>query len=566
MSERRWDIVLRIASGPLASREPNVYRGPNVKVGTSPGAGGVVLPGGRGIAHEHCTISAYDPYTVFVTPSGHNPVRVAPYTDVRWEELEPITGRVRLQRGNAVHLGPTGQRGVTLEFLECRDLGMQTVGRIVSDTADESIFVRPPDGIRARGKRPDVRQLITDTWDPGTFRVLMAMLVGGSGILFMLAVAFVIRVVSPTLTKHGEEVWEVTDFEFKGVFEVHQGFDQALADLVIDPNRRYAGENAATLLPEDPKTWDPRFFQSVQDVTEALAKSRCAFRRLEEVRAHYKKVVDLTREAGLPEVFAGIPMVESRYQNNPISPCCAVGWWQYMPEAGFRLKRDLGSRFSVEQCHFAEARDAPTFTPDSPAPPPGSCNPNNPKASYIAPNGPIPKCLLSDCDADFRTDLELSTRAAMFTLGEALQDRSLAESGAAVQIAIASHNAGYNDAALFRSNPPNKTHNLLPAYLRWKGDNEGAVSTAWFHGSVQRCKSTASPEQGCQQYMMAETQRYAPNVVAWHLVAMCYYARNYKSEDTFGPWTTYWAEGGYCHSLNVPSAQEAGKLCLGAKL
>jgi hypothetical protein len=566
VSERRWDIVLRIASGPLASREPAVYRGPHVVVGTSPGAGGVVLPGGRGIAHQHCTISAYDPHTVFVTPVGHNPVRVAPYTDVRWEELEPITGRVRLQRGNAVHLGPTGQRGVTLEFLECRDLGMQTVGRIVSDTADESIFARPPDGIRARGRRPDVRQLFTDTYDPGTFRILMASLVGGSAILFVLAVAIIVQVVSPTLTKHGEEIWEVTDFEFKGEFEVHQGFDQALVDLVIDPNRRYAGERGEELLPDDPKKWDPRFFQSVQDVTESLAKSRCAFRRLEEVRAHYKTVVDLVREAGLPEVLAGVPMVESRYRNDALSPCCAAGWWQYMPEAGVRLKHDLGPQFSVERCHFAGNRDAPTFDPKDPAPPPGSCNPANPKAAYIEPNGAIPKCMLADCEVDFRTDLVLSTRAAIFTIGEALRDPSLAGSGAAVQIAIASHNAGYHDAALFRSNPPNKTHNLLPAYLRWKGERDSSISTAWFHGNVQRCRSTVDPAPGCQAYMMAETQRYAPNVVAWHLIAMCYYAHNYKSEDTFGPWSTYWQEGGYCQTLNVPSAQEAGKLCVGARL
>ena len=564
MTERRWDIVLRIASGPDASREPKVYRGPRVTVGTTPGTGGVILPRGRGIAGEHCTISAYDPHTVFVTPSGPNPVRVAPYTNVHWEELEPITGRVRLQRGNAVHLGPTGQRGVTLEFIECRDLGMQTVGRIASDTADAAIFTRPPDGIRARAKRPEIRQLLTDTYDAGTFRVLIAMLVGGSGVLLMLAVALIAQILSPRLTQEGDVEWKVMDFEFSPVFEMHQGFEQAFLDLIIDPDRRYAKDTSRALLPEDPKGWDPRFLQSVQYSMDQMAKGRCLFRLLENKHDQYRDVVNMLDEADLPEVFAGIPMIESQYDAAAISPCCAVGWWQFMPEFGVRLK-SLGGRYAVKNCHYAGALDAPTFSPAQPAPPRNACHPTRPTAEYIESDGTNARCLLSYCDDDFRTDLELSTKAAIYTLGQALADPELSASGAAVQIAIASHNAGYDDAALFPGREFDKPKNMLPAYRRWLSERDAATSTAWFHGQAQQCTRDVEDPAACERYMMRETQRYAPNVVAAHLLAMCYYARNYKTERAFGQWGKYWGEGGYCHGLNVPSAQEAASLCMRRK-
>lgn len=586
MSERRWDIVLRIASGPLASRTPAVYHGPTVSVGTAPRGAGVVLPGGRGIAPEHCTLSAYDPHTVFVTPGGHNPVRIAPYADVRWEELEPITGRVRLERGNAIHLGPTGQRGVTLEFVECRDLGMVTVERIVSDTADTTIFARPPDGIRARGKRPDVRQVITDTLDPSSFRLLLTALLGGAGVLTMVALVLIARLMSKPLTEHGEVNWyigelpelpKLTDAELSETLDVDYGTNDPFIDFIIGPNIRYAGGDLGGQLGDDTKRWDLKFIQAARKTAENSHNNGCYYRVFEEAHDHYRTVLQTLHESDLcvngesgpdctkepmPDIFAAIPMQESLYGRRTQSQCCAEGPWQFMPEFGPRMSR-IDPQLAVKACHWKNAPDAATWTPKDLAPPQRACDNTHPTAEYVEPGMKGAQCRIASCETDFRTDWALSTKAAMIALRQPLEDADLRASGAALQIAIASHNAGYNDREVVKTAGYRKPYNMLPSYLKWRSDNPNKP-TSHFLGDAMRCVPDASVP-GCEAYMKAETQEYVYRIAAFHLLAICYYGKNYANDPVFAPWAAYSEPGGYCTLFSdkrgVPSPKEALSRC-----
>jgi hypothetical protein len=237
-----------------------------------------------------------------------------------------------------------------------------------------------------------------------------------------------------------------------------------------------------------------------------------------------------------------------------------------MPESGFRLKA-MDPALVVEGCHWKDAYDAKTWSPEQPAPPPRCCDPQKPTARYVRPGANGPVCQLGTCDTDFRTDMALSTRAAMITLGEAWNDPVLRRSGALVQIVIASHNAGYDDARFYDRNAPSKPYNMLPAYLEWQAENP-TKPTPWFYGDAIRCVDHPD-DPACDDYMKPETQQYGFNTVALHMLAMCYYAYNYPNDPVFDDWADYVAEGGYCHQLDpkfgVPAKDEVHAQCRGVR-
>ncbi len=548
MSERRWDVVLRVRDAGVIS-DPKVLRGPHVVLGTDPGTGGLALPGGRGLAARHTTITANDPTSAWVTPVGANPVRLAPYADVDWEAIEPIRERSRLSRGAALHLGPPGARGITVEFVECRDLGVVDAERLTSEADDSMLQIeRPPDAIQAARQRPRVSTLLAGGLSEDRLRAIVITMVGLSGALLLTAaVLLVVRFTLPP-SEPPAYFWNevaVTSWDAEAVKQ--EGFAAPLFDTVIDWDRKLAGDTVhAELSPDDPSKWDPKFFGAVIGSAKAWSKHPQLFKRFEEIKDEYAAVVTALRAAELPEVFAGLPMTESCYEPTVWSPCCARGWWQFMPEFGARFRDDptfAGLGIDVKQCRY---RDAPgsTFTPMEKAPPPKSCQ----TADYVAGGS----CNLSECASDFRTDLQLSTRVAMLTLEMPLHDSTIAASGAAVQIAIGSHNAGYDDAPLYEGKV-SKPYNLLPAYKRWLGEKAADMPTAHFYGDVSKCPDAASVSDGCQRYMMTATQGYAVKVVAQHLMAMCYYAQAYPENPVFERWQKYTGPGGYCEELDVPS-------------
>lgn len=552
MKERRWDIELRVISGPTASRQVAVLRGPNVVLGVQPGPGGLVLPSGLGIAPQHCTITAYDPQTVHIAAVGHNPVRVAPYADVAWGEIEPIAGRVTLARGNAIHLGPTANRGVTVEFLGLRDLGIQETKRLSSDGKDDAVLTRPPDGIQAARARPGVRTLLTDWLDPSTFRLLMVTLLAGSAFLLAMAGVVGLGAYVEELRGEGSLEFEVVDLRVTETLAEHQGFALPLYEFVIGPSRALAGDVAPPEVdPNTPERWDPRLMNLVVQWARTIGKKGTIWREFERVQAderRYAQVVEQLRAAGLPEVFAGIPYQESRYRQDPISPCCAAGWWQFMPEYGNRLAKvpGFGAEYAVQGCRAPGSQVAWDIV--GVVPPRNACHPDNPRATYIR-RGPA--CQLGKCDRDFRFDFERSTRVAIHTLGEAARDPLLAASGAAVAATIASHNAGYNDASL--DPRVTKPKNLLPSYRAWFREEGATKPTAHFIGDSVRCRDLRRPDEGCERYLQAETQGYVVGVIAYHLLAVCYYGRHVSDDPAYAAWGRFVGPGSYCDEVGVPA-------------
>ena len=549
MTERRWDVVLRVVSGPTASREPVVLRGPVVTVGSEPGPGGLQLPAMRGIAARHCTISAYDPTSVHVTPVGDHEVRLAPYTDVAWEELEPVRERVRLARGNAIHVGPAGRRGVTLEFVECRDLGVQASARLASEASDAAVLAeRPPDGIQAVQQRPSVRRLLAEGMPSDRFQRAVMVLLAGSGFLLLAAlVTWMVRVTLPPAEPPAYFWSEIQVSDWDPATISHEGFDAPIHDFVVSWNRTYArGFEHPELVRDDPSAWDPALFGAVVASAKEWSRRPQLFKRFDEVRDAYAAVISELRAADMPEVLAAIPMVESCYKPEVWSPCCARGWWQFMPEFGPRFRDDpafAGLGLDVATC---ARRDAPDVVYDlvDKAPPPRACE----TADYVNDGA----CNMSDCAVDFRTDLRLSTLVALRTLRSALEDPTLAASGAAVAIAIASHHAGYDDRPLYDGRDVNKPYNLLPAYERWWKERGSVVPTPHFFGDAARCLRT--PGEGCQRYLTERTQRYVVMVMARHLMATCYYAENYPENTVFQRYAAYTGPGGFCEELDVPTA------------
>jgi hypothetical protein len=554
-AERRWYIELRVIGGPLESGEVQSLQGPTVEVGTQPREGGLKLPAGRGVAPKHCMITAYASQQVHVTPVGHNQVRLAPYADVDWAEQEPISDRVYLKPGNALHLGPTGQRGVTLEFVACHDLGVREVEVLASEAEPQfDPSQRPPDGIRAVVQRPSVGQLVTG--GARSRRVWLAF-----GVMLMLSALFTLVALLSVLEQArggdlaaGSTDWEKLDFSLTLPPPAPSDFDGALKTFVRDWNERLArdaqGLGAAAVVETD----DPRFFHEVKRVFLGVGKLTAAYRHYDRIKGEYAEVLGVMRAADpqLPDVFAGIPEIESEYRATAVSPCCAVGWWQFMPEFGARLRDDplFGPEFDVAGCGWQGRPGLRAFTPRLKAPPSKACE----RGEYVLAG----RCILDRCERDFRTSLGASTKVAAHYLGQALHDPTLAASGAAVQIAIASHNAGYNDRPYYEANAGiSKPMNVLVAYERWTRERSPGTPTSWFHGESMKCLTTQGPaEEGCQRFMMRETQRYAVQIVGRFFVAMCFYAKNYPHEPAFAPWKRFAQPGQFCDMIPVPTLDE----------
>ena len=55
------------------------------------------------------------------------------------------------------------------------------------------------------------------------------------------------------------------------------------------------------------------------------------------------------------------------------------------------------------------------------------------------------------------------------------------------------------------------------------------------------------------------TQHYAYKVVAQHITAVCFYAKNYSNDPSFSKWEEYLNEDRYCSKMEVPTLEELKK-------
>lgn len=557
-TQERWDVVVKVLSGPLSGLGEQVFRGPVVRIGANPGPGGFQLTGYRGLDARQAVITAYDGGSAAIAPVGANQVRIAPHAHVNWKEIDPVPGPVYLSKGCAIHLGPVG-RGATLEFVECRRLGVWTKGNLASEfDAVASVGFRQQGGPTPSGlpPPPNAPPPAYDARKVGNIRASLVPIwfIGGLFMMFTVSVALMVvaaavyfRPIESLGPRIDGEYWkdyatvDKAQLEELGLLE---GLQQPFNAFVMQPNVEASKRRALA----DPANWDEGFYDRVAASVVQHVQWKNFFRRLEEIKDDYAFVTREMQNAGLPEVFAGIPYRESQYRAEMQSVVCAKGYWQFMPEVAYRVQQKGGLDFVVKDCRFSDAPDA-LWSPTELAPPPNVYK----NAKYVTADG---KCRIpkeNGCRIDDRTDLEKSTAAAIYSLKEAWEDEELRQSGALVQLTIASHNAGYADGRFGRF----KSGNMKPAFAAW-AKNTPEAEHPFFYGRNILCQGEqGDPLERCGGVLARETQNYVYPIVARHILAVCYYAKNHSEIPAFSRWTVYLSEGkGYCSQFNIPDRSQ----------
>ncbi len=164
------------------------------------------------------------------------------------------------------------------------------------------------------------------------------------------------------------------------------------------------------------------FERLVGDALQEAKKKRLD-RRAVETRSSLKVVRSLIARRGLPEVLLGIPYMESRMYPGLVSPQCAGGPWQFLPEVAV----DEGLRIS--SCTLSGSDEL--FTPGRKLPPRES-------RVYLDAGG----CRIEHCEVDERRDFRRSTTAALRHLEGLLESPALEDHPDRVPLAILGFNTG----------------------------------------------------------------------------------------------------------------------------
>ena len=330
-------------------------------------------------------------------------------------------------------------------------------------------------------------------------------------------------------TEHIKPLW----------LERDSGFQVPFRDFITSINAEVAGFDST----QQSTTQDQKFYGATLTYLEELRKNQQFWKNLNQMKADYSYVVSEMRRADLPEVFAAIPYQETHYDASLQSAACAKGIWQFRPEKAYRLGLE------VKNCTYKNDAES-TFSPTE------LTLPSSRQPEYIEkdPNG-MYSCKIDACDIDERLNLQKSTKAAISYLNEIWKDEELKKSGALVQLAILSYNAGYNDEPYLKKK---KASNTLPAFKKYlkKTNTDGAV----FYGDNLTCDSKTdlltNPGARCGGVLANQTQHYGYKIVAQHMLAVCFYAQNYPEDPNFSTWTKYTDSNSYCSQMEIPSLEE----------
>ncbi len=222
-----------------------------------------------------------------------------------------------------------------------------------------------------------------------------------------------------------------------------------------------------------------------------------------------------------------------------------------MPETAKR------AGIEVSNCHFRGS--GTPWSPTLLAPPRNAYK----NADYVENNA----CKITSCDQDGRTDIRASTMGAVKLLKQVYQDEELRYSGSLVQAVIASHNAGYDDSP-YRNGVTSNT-NVLIAYRRYR-QAANVDRAPDFLGRNITCdtpeKMQGGPNDSCGGYLAKETQHYVHYIIAYQLLAACYYGKNYADDyPVFSDYREFSRANGYCKDIAVPTKEEVQKHMKGGK-
>jgi hypothetical protein len=525
-----WFIQVEVLGGALESQLPVWYKGPVIRIGQEPGPDGIILKNFRGIAAHHATITAYDGNTVQITSIGSHVVRVAGHINEDWEHVQAINGNVYLNDRDVIHLGSLN-RGCRLRFITCKPLEWRE-SRLIAvneNQGDDLVY-------------NDFKPIQVDTLKgmPKWFIpfALFSALILASGIIaqFISLKNDPISAFGPKFD--GYDHYQVINIEKPLERVALEGYREPFRAFVMAPNAEQAN---ITNLADNFDYWDAKFYQATINTLQIISNSRGFWEDLERAKTNYATVVNTLRQLDLPTVFAAIPYQETRYNPRLTSYVCAGGIWQFMPETAKRQK------LLVEGCKLKGV--SKLWKPTGLAPPRSVLK----ESPYILKTSEKSyACKIVKCETDERYDVELSTNAAGHLLEDTWLDSEIAASGSAVQMTILAHNAGYDDSLYLGVE---KGSNVLPAYRRYlkRSKKEDGIN---FYGDSIKCDSSkvdphnpATTNQFCGSVLANQTQHYGYKVVAQHLLAVCYYAKNYGNDPAFREWKPYVADGGYCNLI-----------------
>jgi hypothetical protein len=502
----RWDVVIAEVHGEAV----HTLAGPTIKMGRAPGPGGLAFVGAALLDTTHAVLDVTDGVAVLY-PAGNSVVYAAASVD-ELARGAPVRAPLHIDAGTIVHLGPL-HRGVTLRLDEVRRVGARVAPRGL--VADTTAFLRGGHIATQVTRRP------YDALVAGAFVGLALVAVAAAGLWFMWSQ----RGVDPLGPIYDTE----ERYSFVGPGEpadppMHAALAPGFEAFVMAPNA------AAAAWPElagDRAAWDEALYARVSRSAAAHARQWPFWRRLEAVRGDYAATVGALRRAGLPEVLAAIPFYATGYRADARGPACELGPWQLVPELA--LRGGLG----VRDCTIRGV-DLP-WNPDAFVP--------AARPAYLEAG----TCRLAGCATDERGDVLASAGGAARLLADAWRDPAFAASGAAVQLTIASHFAGYDDARFDAAPHPT---NILPAYRGWLVA-KGAPRAAAFVGDNLRCEKPGA--ETCGGVLTGDTQHAVYSVIAQHLLAVCYYGRNHaRSQVEFAEWAGYGS--GYCVGVRVPDS------------
>ncbi len=295
---------------------------------------------------------------------------------------------------------------------------------------------------------------------------------------------------------------------------------QPFTDFVMDTNAT-ASENTRL---RQPDAWDTVLYDATVAAFETNTADPATWTRLDQAWAVWRDVAVTIRQAGLPQVVAGIPWVESHYMPELQSTWCAKGLWQLMPEVALRANRLHGVPIRVSKCRF---EDGSEWSPTLLAPP---------KNKPYLKDG---QCRIPDrrgCEVDDRVNVKLATQATLALLEGAWTDPDLRASGGLVQLTVASHFVGHDDAAFGQPNP----QNVKPAFTEWASRHPEADHPRFLSASDSQISKHAAD--------------LVPRAIAIHFAAVCYYGQNYPDEVAFRDWAKY--ADGYCRAAEVPDRRD----------
>ena len=532
MGSETWFVQMEVIGGNLEGQLPTWYKGPVIRMGRDPGPDGIALTQFRGVAAHHATITAYDGQSVQITSIGAHIVRVANHINEDWNQVQPINGNVYLNDGDVIHLGSLN-RGCRLRFITCKPLEWRQSRLVAVNENEEQELVYQ-----------DFKPLQVSTtagmpkWFIPVFLSIAFATITVIGSYFLNELRDPIAAFGPVFEEYDH--YKAIDIYKELPKPILNGYKEPFRAFVMTPNADAAGFEG---LEDDFEQWDQKFYKATINTIQEISKSRGFWEDLERAKEDYALVVSNLRQMELPTVFAAIPYQETRYRRKLVSPVCAAGIWQFMPETANR------KNLAVQKCSIRGL--SKPWTPKRNAPPLRVSR----DAVYY--NAETFSCKIKSCEVDERVDVALSTRAAMGLLEDTWTATEAADSGAAVQMTILAHNAGWDDSQFLGKE---KKSNILPAYRRYL--KKGKLDGVTFYGDSIKCNPTEkdphsqeNTNDSCGSVIVNQTQHYGYRVVAQHMVAVCYYARTYGNRPEFKAWKPYVAEGGYCNMINQVDGQ-----------